>query len=60
LVFWGPNLVMCCIFNQSFEHSKLLHKCNSQSGNALGSHWVPSFVHSPICESVFHIQTHFS
>jgi len=26
---------------------------------ALGSHWVPSLALSPVCESVFHIQTYF-
>jgi len=33
--------------------------CNSQNGNTPGSHWAPSIAFSPICESVFHTQTHF-
>jgi hypothetical protein len=33
-------------------------KCNSQSGNAFGSHWAQSLTLSPICESVFHFQIH--
>jgi hypothetical protein len=47
-----------CLFNQSFEHSGLLHKCTSQSGNTFENHWAPSLTLSPICESVFHTQTH--
>jgi hypothetical protein len=45
--------------NQSFKHLQLLHKCHSQSGSALGSHWVSSLALSPICENVFDTSTHF-
>jgi hypothetical protein len=33
--------------------------CNSQIGSAFGSHWAPSLIFFPICESVFHTKTHF-
>jgi hypothetical protein len=59
MVLWGPNLVHVCLFNQGFEHSGLSHKCNSQSGNALRSHWASSFALFPICKNVFHTWTHF-
>jgi hypothetical protein len=49
--------VFFCLSNQNFEHSWLLHKCNSQSGNAIG-HCAPSIALSPICESVFRCETH--
>ncbi len=29
-------------------------RIDSQNGSALGNHWVPSFVLSPICKNVFH------
>jgi hypothetical protein len=54
MVSWGPNLVLVCLSNQGSKHSQLLHECNSQSGSALGSYWVPSLAFSPIFESVFH------
>ncbi len=37
-----PSLMFFFPSNQGFEHSQLLHKCNSQSGNGLGSHWASS------------------
>jgi hypothetical protein len=57
MVSWRLNLLFICLLNQSFEHLGLLDDCNSQSGSALGSDWVPSLALSPICESVFHIWT---
>jgi hypothetical protein len=47
-----------CFFNKGFEHSGLLHKCKSQSGNTFENHWAPSLTLSPVCESVFRTQTH--
>ncbi len=38
-------------------HLGLLHKCNSQSGSALGSHWIQSLTLCPACEGVFHSRT---
>jgi hypothetical protein len=58
MVFWGPNLVLVCLFNQGSKHLRLPHKCNSQSGSAFKSHWAPSLAFSPICECFFHTQTH--
>jgi hypothetical protein len=52
MVSCGPNLVFVHLSNQSFEHSGLSHKCNSQNGSALGGHWAPSLTLSPICEKV--------
>ncbi len=54
----GPIWCFFFFFNQGFKHSRLLHKCNFQSGSALGSHWVTSFALYPICENAFHTQTH--
>jgi hypothetical protein len=59
MVSWGPNLVLVCLFNQGCEHSQLPHKCNSQSGSALGSYWVSSLAFSPpfvrVCFTPKHI-----
>jgi hypothetical protein len=46
MVSCGPNWVFFCLFNQGFEHLKLLHKCNSQSGSAFKNHWAP-YLHPP-------------
>ncbi len=54
MVSWRPNLVLVCLSNQGFEHLELSYECNSQSENALGSHWASSLALFPICESVFH------
>jgi len=58
MVCKGFNLMFVCLSNQGFKHLGLPHKCNFQSGSALGNHWVPSLAFSPICESVIHTQTH--
>ncbi len=59
MVSYKLNLVIFSFFNKGPKYLELLDKCNSQSRNALGSHWAPSLALSSICESVFHIQTHF-
>ncbi len=58
IMSWGPNLVFVYLSNQGSKHLQLLHKCNSQSGSALGSHWASS-LHSPpfvrVCFTPKHI-----
>jgi len=58
IVSQRPNLVLVYLLNQGYEHLGFPHECNSQSGNAIWSHWTSSFALSPICKSVFHIWTH--
>jgi len=50
--------VLVYLLNQDSENSKVPHECDSQSGSALGNHWALVFALSPICENVFHTQTH--
>ncbi len=55
MVSWKPNLVFGFLFNQWFKHLGSLHKCNFQSGSALGNHWAPmlfyTFPHLRECVS---------
>jgi len=46
----GAQFGACLFFHQGSEHSQLPHKCNSQSGSALESHWAPSLALSPVCD----------
>jgi hypothetical protein len=38
MISWGFHWVLVHLFNYGSEHLRLLHKCNSQSGSAFGSH----------------------
>ncbi len=53
MVFWGANFMFVCLFNQCSKYSGLLHKCSSQSENALGSHWAQYLALSPLVKMYF-------